>query len=111
MSFKDCLNRDISSVFMNTEEYAESVYLDIGTGAREITVSIDSEPNTHNSNLDELDRTAGEIYFFVSKSEFVKTFGEMLRSGDAIRFNTVPCTVIKVTETHGVLAVTLAFSA
>jgi hypothetical protein len=111
MSFKDFLNRDISSVFMNTEEYAESVYLDIGTGAKEITVSIDSEPNTHNSNLDELDRTAGEIYFFVSKSEFMEKFGEIPRSGDALRFNTVPCTVIKVTEPHGMLAVTLAFSA
>jgi len=111
MSFKDYLESDISSVFMNTEEFAEKVYLDMGSGAREIAVSIDSEPLSHNANLDELDRSVGEIYFFVKKAEFVNKFGEMPRSGDAMRFNTVPCTVLKVTETHGVLAITLEFSA
>ena len=111
MSFKDYLSRDVSSVFLNTEEFAESVFLDMGAGAREFAVSIDTEAMSHNANLDELDRSSGEVYFFVSVSEFKEKFNVLPRSGDALRFNTVPCTVIKVTETHGVLAVTLEFSA
>ena len=110
-SFKDLLNRDISSVFFNAEEFADKVRIDMGAGAKEITVSSDSESKNHNANIDELDRTSGDVYFFVSASEFEEKFGVLPRSGDALRFNVVPCTVLKVSETHGVLAVTLEFSA
>ena len=111
MSFKDALTRDISSVFLNAEEFADYVYIDMGTGRKEIAVSLDSESKNHNANLDELDRTSGDVYFFVSVDEFKDKFGVLPRSGDALRFNTVPCTVTKVTETCGVIAVTLEFSA
>lgn len=111
MSFKDSLTRDISSVFLNTEEFADKVYIDMGGGRQEVTVSLDTETMSHNANLDELDRTGGDVYFFVSVAEFEDKFGVLPRSGDALRFNTVPCTVTKVSETCGVLSVTLEFSA
>lgn len=111
MSFKDTLTRDISSVFLNTEEFADKVYIDMGTGRKEVTVCLDTETMSHNANLDELDRTSGIIVFFVSVAEFKSKFGVLPNAGDALRFNTVPCTVIKAPETCGVLAVTLEFSA
>jgi hypothetical protein len=111
MSFKDTLARDISSVFLNTEEFSDKVYIDMGAGRREITVSLDTETMSHNANLDELDRTSGDLVFFVSASEFKDKFGVLPMAGDALRFNAVPCTVIKAPDTCGVLTVTLAFSA
>ena len=110
-SFKDTLTRDISSVFLNAEEFADKVFIDMGAGRKAITVSLDLETMSHNANLDELDRTSGDVYFFVSAAEFESKFGVLPTAGDALRFNTVPCTVTKVTETCGVLAVTLVFSA
>ncbi len=111
MSFKDTLTRDISSVFLNTEEFADEVFIDMGGGRQKITVSLDNEAMSHNASLEELDRTSGIIVFFVSAAEFKDKFGVLPNAGDALRFNTVPCTVIKAPDTCGVLAVTLEFSA
>lgn len=110
MAFKEYIANDIKSVFINTKEYADTVWLDMGTGAKEIAVVIDSEQLTHNANMQELNRGAGDIFFYVDKSEFVKAFDRQLREGDVLRFNTRYCTVDTVKETNGVLAITLSFN-
>lgn len=109
MTFKEYVAADIKAVFINTDEYADTVYLDMGAGAKEIAIVLDNSQLTHNANMQELNRGTGDIFFYVNKTEFVEIFNRQLREGDAIRFNTRDCTVEKVGETNGVLAVTLSF--
>ena len=110
MNFKEYIASDIKSVFMNTTEFADTVRLDLGAGAKEIAVVIDNEHLTHNSNLQELNGGTGDIFFFVGKAAFVEAFGRLLREGEAIRFNVKPCTVDKVGERNGVLEITLSYN-
>lgn len=110
MTFKEYIAADIKSVFINTNEYADTVWLDMGAGAKEIAVVIDSEQLTHNANMQELNRGTGDIFFYVDKAAFVKVFGRQAREGDAMSFNVRPCTVESVKETNGVLAITLSFN-
>ena len=110
MTFKEYIASDVKSVFINKNEYADAVWLDRGAGAKEITVVIDSEQLTHNANLQELNRGAGDIFFYVDKSEFIEKFGDLPREGEVIRFNLRPCTIEKVAETNGVLSITISFN-
>lgn len=110
MAFKEYITNDIDAVFMNTAEFADTVKLDIGAGAREIVVIVDNEHLSHNKNAQELDRGTGDIFFYVNKSAFVDTFGRQPREGEAMRFNVKPCTVDKVSERNGVLEITLSYN-
>lgn len=110
MNFKEYIANDIKSVFINKNEYADTVWLDMGTGAKEIAVVIDNEHLTHNANMQELNRGTGDIFFYVDKAAFVEVFGRQAREGEVIRFNVRPCTIEKVGETNGVLAITLSFN-
>lgn len=110
MTFKEYIATDIKSVFINTNEYADTVWLDMGAGRKEIAIVLDNSQLTHNKNMQELDRGTGDIFFYVDKAEFVKKFGKQPREGEAMAFNTRPCTVDTVKETNGVLAITLSFN-
>lgn len=110
MSFKEYIASDIKSVFMNTNEYADMVLLNMGAGAKEITVVIDNEQLTHNANMQELNGGTGDIFFYVDKSEFVEKFGKQPREGEGIIFNTRPCTIQNVSDKNGVLSITLSFN-
>lgn len=110
MTFKECIANDINSVFINTNEYADFVWLDMGAGKQEIAIVLDNEKLTHNATVQELNRGTGDIFFYVNKADFVKTFKTNVREGDVMRFNTRPCTVQEVKETNGVLAITLSFN-
>lgn len=110
MNFKEYIASDIKSVFMNTGEYADTVRLDMGAGAKEIAIVLDNAQLTHNANVQELDRGTGDIFFFVDKSDFVRLFGSMPREGDGMIFNTRHCTVDTVKETNGVLSITISFN-
>lgn len=111
MTFKEYIASDIKSVFINTDEYANEVKLDMGAGAKKIAVVIDNEQLTHNANMQELNRGTGDIFFFVDKADFVEKFSQVPREGDAMRFNVKPCTVEKIGERDGVLSITLSYSA
>ena len=110
MTFKECIAADVKSVFINTNEYADSVWLDMGAGRKEIAIVLDNETLTHNANMQELNRGTGDIFFYVSKADFVERFGNVPREGAALFFNTRPCTIETVKETNGVLAITLSFN-
>lgn len=110
MTFKEYIAADIKSVFINTDEYADTVNLDMGAGAKKIAVVVDNAQLTHNVNMEELDRGTGDIFFYVDKTSFIKAFNQVPREGDGMRFNVTPCTVQSVKETNGVLAITLSFN-
>lgn len=110
MTFKECIANDINSVFINTDEFADRVKLDMGAGAKEISIVLDSEQLTHNANIQELNQGTGDIFFYVSKAAFVEAFGRIPRDGDALKFNKVPCTVESVKDTNGVLSITLSYN-
>lgn len=110
MTFKEYIASDVKSVFINTNEFADTVKLDIGTGAKKIAVVIDNEQLTHNATLQELDRGTGDIFFYVEKAAFIEAFGRVVREGEAMRFNVQPCTIQSVKDVNGVLSITLAYN-
>ena len=103
--FKDILANDIKNVFLNTSEYADTaringVYID---------VVVDNEHLKHQNNLQELNGVIGDVFYYVSKRDWLDEFGRLPISGDAQEFNRYPCTVVDVGDTNGMLAITLAY--
>lgn len=103
--FKDILANDISKVFLNTEEFADTVRIN----GKKIDVVIDNEHLTHQSNPQELEGLVGDIFYFVSKAEWLAKFKTLPKAYDVQEFNKVPCTVVKVSETNGVMSITLSY--
>jgi hypothetical protein len=106
MSFKDIISNDISKVFMNTEEYADKARIN----GKMIAVVVDNEHLTHTGSQQELDGSDGDIFYFVSKADWLEKFGKLPKAYEAQEFNKLPCTVVKVGDTNGVLDITLAYS-
>lgn len=103
--FKDIIANDIKNVFLNTEEYAAQVKIN----GELIDVVVDNEHLNYQHSQDELDGLVGDIYYFVSKQEWLAKFGKLPEANDAQQFNKKPCTVIKVGDTNGMLNITLSY--
>ena len=103
--FKDIVANDINKVFLNTEEYADQARIN----GKLINVVIDNKHLNYQHTQQELDGLVGDIFYFVSKAEWLKTFNSLPKAFDAQQFNKLSCTVIKVGDTNGMLDITLAY--
>jgi len=103
--FKDMIARDIGKVFLNTDEYADTARIN----GKMLDIVVDNEHLTRQSNLQELDGLVGDIFYFVSKQDWLDAFGKLPKANDAQEFNRHPCTVVKVGDTNGMLDITLAY--
>ena len=103
--FKDILASDIEKVFLNTDEYADTVRIN----GKKIEVVVDNEKLKNQSNLHELDGLIGDIFYYVSKAKWLNTFKRLPVANDAQEFNKTVCTVMDVAETNGMLGITLSY--
>ncbi len=103
--FKDIIANDIGKVFLNTKEFADKARIN----GKMLDVVVDNEHLTHQSNPQELEGIVGDIFYFVSKAEWLKNFKTLPKAYDVQEFNRVPCTVVKVGDNKGVLAITLSY--
>ncbi len=103
--FKDHIANDIEKVFLNLSEFADEVIID---GER-IKVVIDNEARSYEGNVEEMERTVGNILIFVSKETWRNTYGRLPKAYDALMFNNVPCTIVRSSERNGVLSITLDY--
>ena len=103
--FKDIIAKDINSVFLNTDEYADTARIN----GVFIDIILDNEHLESKHNLQELDGVIGDIFYFVSKQEWLKNFERLPITGDAQEFNRYPCTVVKTGDRNGMLEITLAY--
>ena len=103
--FKDIIANDIDNVFFNLSEFAEKMTID----GKELPLIVDSESQSYEKSLEDLERGVGNILIYVKKATWVDTFGKMPKQFDAIRFNKIPCTVMRVAERNGVIGITLEY--
>ena len=103
--FKDIIANDVEKVFMNTDEFADTAKIN----NKLISVVVDNEHLKNQQNFSELDGLIGDIFYFVSKKEWLKKFGKLPLANDAQQFNKLACTVVSVADTNGVLGITLAY--
>lgn len=103
--FRDMVANDIDKVFLNTSEFADEVRIN----GKRLKVVVDNEKLSHQKNLQELDGVVGDIFYYVSKQAWIDTFQELPLANDVQEFNRLPCTVINVGDTNGMLGITLAY--
>ena len=103
--FKDILAEDISKVFLNTDEFADKARIN----GKYINIVVDNEKLKNQNNTQELDGLIGDIFYFVSKQDWLDKFKRLPNANDAQEFNKLPCTVVSVGDTKGMLRITLAY--
>lgn len=102
--FKDIIANDINT-FLNLSEFADEVTID----GKKITAVVDNESRTYEQNKDEMERSIGNILLFVNKETWKKTYKKLPKAFDAMKFNKIACTVVRVTDRNGVLSITLDY--
>ena len=105
--FKDYIADDIEKVFLNLSEFADEVLID----GKRIKVVLDNESRSYKSNVEEMERSVGNIMIFANKETWQNTFNRLPQAFDALMFNNRPCTVIRATERNGMLNITLDYGA
>lgn len=103
--FKDILAEDISKVFLNTDEFADKARIN----GKFITIVVDNEKLKNQRNMQELDGLTGDIFYYVSKQDWLDKFKKLPLANDAQEFNKLACTVVDVGDTNGMLSITLAY--
>ena len=103
--FKDIIANDIDNVFLNLNEFADTATIN----GKQITVVIDSEARTFEGGREDLERSEGNILIFVKKSTWIETFKKLPKAFDAVKFNKIPCTIVRATERNDVLMLTLEY--
>lgn len=103
--FKDCIANDIERVFLNAEEFADEVIID----GRKIKVVVDNDVKTYEGNRDEMERGVGNILLFANKETWKNTYGKLPMQYDALMFNKITCTVMRVTDRNGMLTISLDY--
>jgi hypothetical protein len=103
--FKSHIANDIERTFLNLSEFADEAVID----GEKIKVVIDTEARTYESNVEEMERTVGNILIFVSKKTWEETYGTLPEAYDAINFNGRPCTIARAHERNGMLSLTLDY--
>lgn len=103
--FKDIIANDINNVFLNLNEFADTATIN----GKKITVVVDSEARTYAGNEESLERSEGNILIFVKKAEWLQAFKTLPKAFDAVKFNKIPCTIMRATERNGVLLLTLEY--
>lgn len=103
--FKDIIANDIDNVFLNLNEFANTATIN----GKQITVVVDSEARTYEGSQEDLERSEGNILIFVKKAEWLKKFNTLPRAFDAVKFNKIPCTIVRATERNDMLLLTLEY--
>lgn len=103
--FKNHIANDIEKVFLNASEFADEVIID----GQKIKVVVDNDAKTYEGNRDEMERGVGNILLYVNKETWKDTYGKLPREYDALMFNKITCTVMRVTERNGMLAISLDY--
>lgn len=102
MSFKQAIQGDITSIFLNPDEFGEPHIID----GKKMTVIVDDMENVERekkmkSHMDGL--YARQMLFYVSAAEF----GLLPAQGRLLRFDGKSYQVVDATEESGVYAITL----
>jgi hypothetical protein len=103
--FKNIIANDIEDVFLNLSEFADVANIN----GKDIKIVIDSEARTYEPNIEEMERTVGNILFYVSKETWKSTYGVLPKAYDAIKFNNISCVVVRSHERNGMLGITLDY--
>lgn len=103
--FKDIIANDIDSVFLNLNEFADTATID----GKKMTVVVDSEARTYESNQEALERGEGNILIFVKKATWLENFKKLPKEFEAIKFNKTPCTIVRASERNGVISLSLVY--
>jgi hypothetical protein len=104
--FKDHIANDIERTFLNSNEFAEEVNID----GKPIKVVLDNEAADYKGNRDEMERGIGNILLYVNKETWLNTYGREPLAYDALSFNRIPCTIMRVTERNGMYSITLDYT-
>ena len=102
---KKHIANDIEKVFLNPNEFADDVLIN----GKSIKVVVDNDQRSYEGVREEMDRGVGNILFFANKETWRSTYGSIPREGDALMFNSLPCTVMRATDRNGVLSISLDY--
>lgn len=105
MEFKEYVQHDIDSTFINLTEFANEVLIN---GVR-VNVVEDKDQLLYRikKNYDGL--TVGDILFYISKEEYAKIphVSKIPSANEAINYNGKPCLIMDVTTQDGLYEITL----
>lgn len=102
---KKHIANDIEKVFLNPNEFADDVLIN----GKYIKVVVDNDQRAYSGVREEMDRGVGNILLFANKETWRNTYGSIVRDNDALMFNSLPCTVMRVTDRNGVLSINLEY--
>jgi hypothetical protein len=100
MSLKDIIQNDISTIFFNTEEFAEPHNID----GRVLNIIVDNDMLMHRSKKEYDGITVGEILFYAKADDFNNV---PPRPGTPMIFDNRQMYVFNVRENHGVYEIIL----
>ena len=107
MSLKECISRDIVSVFMNTNDFCDNLTIQIGTRKFNIIGSLQSNLVENNSgNTSPLQDISYILYIKYPLQEDLEQ--AILSSGTRITINNKSFTVVSVSNEMGLATVTLS---
>lgn len=106
MSLKDCIARDVNTVFLNPSEFCDNLKLQIGTEVLPVIGSLQQNLISNNSG-------AGSVLQQVSWSLYIKyplmdDVEKRLSSGTRITVNDKPYTVVEVADELGLCRIGLS---
>ena len=108
MSLKDCIARDIVSVFMNTNDFCDNLTIQIGTRKFNVIGSLQSNliENNSGSNVSPLQDNAYTLYIKYPLQEDLEQ--AILSSGTRITIDNKSFTVVSVSNEMGIATLTLS---
>lgn len=105
MMFKEYIQHDINSTFVNDTEFASSVTIN----GKSVTVIEDKDQLLYRikKNYDGL--VVGDILFSISEKEWAKIpkVSPIPSANEAINYNGRPCTIIEANSQEGMYEITL----
>ena len=107
MSLKDCIARDIVSVFMNTNDFCDNLTIQIGTRKFNVIGSLQSNLIENNSgNTSPLQDASYTLYIKYPLQEDIEQ--AILSSGTRITIDNKSFTVVSVSNEMGIATITLS---
>ena len=105
MNFKEYIQHDINSTFVNLDEFASTVQIN-GVSVN-VVEDEDQLQNRIKKNYDGL--VVGDILFFISKEEYSKIPHVSLypTANDAVNYNGRACLIIETNEQDGMYEIIL----
>jgi hypothetical protein len=97
--FKDYLQADIDKVFINTQEYAEPVFIN----GVSVNIVQDKEQLEYKLSKDTRGLINGNMLFSISETEYCKIpkVNKIPRAGDVIMYDSKPATICDVSYNAG----------